>query len=194
MLWGMRLASATAIKQAFYHAGRPLVHLSRAQHGSPTDSRLGVGVAAKLYCRAENPYLRERVVIPLDGSPRYLQTLRRRLNENACVSIFGEHAGRQSVERPILTTRLAFAVGAPSLAWSEGAALLTVSAHREAPLSYRIEVDEEIPVDASLPRKAFAERAVDEFARRLEEKIRKFPSDWQGWAHHEFRSDERVGG
>ena len=186
ILWGMRFASATAIKQAFYYADRPLVHLSRAQHGSPTGTRLGLGCAAPLYRRAEDPYLRERVMIPVEGSPRYLQTLQRRLGENACVSIFGEHAGRQNVAQQVLTTSLELATGAPSLAWSEGAALLTVSAHREAPFSYRIEVDEEIPVDRSLTRKSFAERAVEEFARRLEARIRRHPSDWQGWVYHEF--------
>jgi lauroyl/myristoyl acyltransferase len=193
IVWGMRCASATAIKQAFHQAGKPLVHLSRAQHGSPTPSRLGLSVAAPLYCRAENPYLRERVVIPLEGPPRYLQTIRQRLRENACVSIFGEHAGRQNITRPVLSTHLDFALGAPSLAWSEGAALFTVSAHREGPFSYRIEVDEEIPVEASKPRKAFAEQAVAEFARRLEEKIVRYPSDWQGWAYHDLPLDASIG-
>ena len=186
ILWGMRFASATAMKQAFHRAGHPLVHLSRAQHGSPTETRLGVGLAAPLYCRAENPYLRERVVIPLDGSPRYLQTLKRRLSENACLSIFGEHAGRQNVSSRILNTRLELAIGAPSLAWSEQAALLTVSAHREAPFVYRVEIGEEIPVDRSIPRKDFARQAAAEFARRLEERIVRYPWDWQGWTYHEF--------
>ncbi len=186
ILWGMRLASATAIKQGLYQAGHPLVHLSRAQHGSPTASRLGVGLAAPLYCRAENPYLRERVVIPLDAPPRYLQKLRGRLRENACVSIFGEHAGRRNVELPVVTTRIAFATGAPSLAWSEQAALLTVSAHREAPFEYRVEIHPEIPLERSLPRKDFAEKAVREFARRLEENIIRYPWDWQGWSYHQF--------
>jgi lauroyl/myristoyl acyltransferase len=186
IVWGMRLASATAIKQAFHRAGHPLVHLSRAQHGSPTQTKLGIGLAAPLYRRAEDPYLRERVTIPLDGSPRYLQTLRARLRENACVSIFGEHAGRQNVTCRVLTTRLEFAIGAPSLAWAEDAALLTVSAHREAPLAYRVVIGEEIPVDRSQPRKVFAEQAVEELARRLEELIVRYPWDWQGWAYHEF--------
>lgn len=186
ILWGMRFASATAMKQAFHEAGHPLVHLSRAQHGSPSATRLGIRVAAPLYCRAENPYLRERVIIPADGSPRYLQALREKLRQNACASIFGEHAGRQNVSRRVLATRIDFAIGAPSLAWSEDAGLLTVSAHREGPFSYRIEVGEAIPVDRSLPRKAFAEQAVREFARRLEKTIVRYPWDWQGWNYHEF--------
>jgi lauroyl/myristoyl acyltransferase len=190
ILWGMRFASATAIKQAFYYADRPLVHLSRARHGSPSDSRIGLQVAAPLYCRAENPYLRERVVIPLDGSPRYLQLLRKRLAANACVSIFGEHAGRQNVVRPVLGMKMEFAVGAPSLAWTEQSALMTVSAHREAPFCYRVEIDQEIPVDRSIERKGYAEQAVTEFASRLEARIRRYPADWQGWAYRNFTSCE----
>ena len=186
ILWGLRFGSATAIKQALHQAGRPLVHLSRAQHGSPTDTWLGLAVAAPLYCRAEAPYLRERVVIPLGGSTRYLQTLRERLGENACISIFAEHTGRRNVTRRVLTAELDFAVGAPSLAWSEGAALLTVSAHREGPYQYRVAIGEEIPVDVSMPRKQYAEQAVTELARRLEQLIVQHPSDWQGWPYRQF--------
>lgn len=186
ILWGLRFGSATAMKQAFHYAGRPLVHLSRAEHGSPTTTRLGVGLAAPLYCRAENPYLRERVVIPLDRSPRYLQQLRLRLRENQCLSIFAEHTGRQNEVRRVLTADMQFAIGAPSLAWSEGAALLTASVHREGPVRYRVQIGEEIPVDRDIPRKRFAEEAVTEVARRLEDLILRHPSDWQGWAYRDF--------
>ena len=186
ILWSLRFASATAIKQAFYHAGRPLVHLSRAEHGSATMTKAGVGVVAPLYCRAENPYLAERVVIPLNRSPRYLKTLRERLGDNAVVSIFAEHTGRQNVSARVLTADLEFAVGAPSLAWTEDAALLTVSAHREGPFQYRVEIGEEIPVDRAQPRKDFASGAVAVLARRLETLIVRSPADWQGWMLRDF--------
>jgi len=186
ILWSLRFASATAIKQAFYHAGRPLVHLSRAEHGSPTRTRVGVDWAAPLYCRAENPYLAERVVIPLDRSLSYLKTLKRRLGENAAVSIFAEHTGRQNVPARVLSAEFEFAIGAPSLAWSEDAALLTASAHREGPFRYRIEIGEEIPVDRSISRKEFNQAAVSALAGRLEALIRRDPADWQGWMHRAF--------
>lgn len=186
ILWGLRFASSTAIKQAFHRIGRPLIHLSRRQHGSPTTSRFGLGVTAPLYCRAENPYLAERIVIPLNRSPRYLQILRARLRDNQTISIFAEHEGQQNIVAPVLTAEFPFAMGAPSLAWSEDAALLTVSAHREGPFRYRIEIGDEIPVRRSLTRKAFAAEAVAELATRLERLIVRDPSDWQGWMYREF--------
>jgi lauroyl/myristoyl acyltransferase len=178
----MLLSSGTAMKQAFYEAGLPLVHLSREEHGCFTQTTLGVRVVAPFFCRAENPYLAERVQIPLDGSLAYLNTLRRRLQENACVSIFGEHAGRQNGTVEVLGKPWSFALGAPSLAWSEGAALFTVHALRTAPFHYRVIVDPEIPVNRSLPRKIFARQALQEFARRLQRAIERQPGDWQSWS------------
>jgi lauroyl/myristoyl acyltransferase len=186
ILWGMRFASATVIKQGFYQAGLPLVHLSREQHGSPSLTRLGVGFVGPLYCRAENSYLAERVQIPLDGSLGYLKHLRERLRANACVSIFGEHEGRQGAEVEVLGARWRFALGAPSLAWMEGAELLTVYPLRTGPFQYRVVVDEPIAVDRSAPRKEFARQALAEFAARLERLIIAHPAQWQGWFYQTF--------
>lgn len=184
--WSMRLSSATAIKMAFHQAGLPLVHLSRVSHGAPSETRVGLRYSAPLFCRAENPYLRERVQIPLEGAPRYLQVLKKRLAENACVSIFGEHRGRQNVEVSVLGRKLAWAMGAPSLAWSTRAVLLTVHPHRIGPAAYRICVDEPIAVDYDAPRKDAATAAVQEFARRLERLVAAHPADWQGWFYPEL--------
>jgi lauroyl/myristoyl acyltransferase len=85
-----------------------------------------------------------------------------------------------------LTAELKFATGAPSLAWSEESALLTVSAHREGAYRYRIVIGEEIPVNRSISRKQYAEEAVTALAGRLEDLILRYPSDWQGWAYRDF--------
>jgi lauroyl/myristoyl acyltransferase len=192
ILWSMRFSSTTAIKQAFFRAGLPLRHLSRKQHGSPSMTRLGVRVVGPLYCRAENPYLAERVQIPLDGSLGYLNRLRKRLRENTCVSIFGEHEGRQSAEVEVLGARWRFALGAPSLAWLEDAELFTVYALRTAPFRYRVVIDEPIAVDRSTPRKAFAAQALAQFAERLERLILLHPGQWQGWMYRTFESSDRT--
>lgn len=186
ILWSMRFSSATVLKQGFYRQRAPFVHLSRADHGSSTLTTLGLRVAAPLYCRAENCYLKERIQIPVDESLNYVQTLRERLRAGNLVSIFGEHEGRQNYEARLLGTTIKLALGAPSLAWLENAALFTVAPIRVGPFRYRILVDEAIPTDLAMPRRKFAEQAAQEYARRLEARILQHPADWQGWLYREF--------
>jgi hypothetical protein len=42
-------------------------------------------------------------------------------------------------------------------------------------------VEEELPVDRAIPRREVADRAVHEFARRLEACVLRDPAQWQGW-------------
>jgi lauroyl/myristoyl acyltransferase len=181
VVWCMRLGSATAIKRGFREQGLPLVHLSRAEHGSTTTTRLGVGVVAPLFRRVEDSALAERVQIPLGESLAYLRVLEDRLAANRCISIFGEHKGRQSVEAGVLGIPRRFALGAPSIAWRAGSGLVTVYALRESAFRHRVVVEEELPVDRAMPRREFAELAVHWFARRLEAAVSRHPADWHGW-------------
>lgn len=191
ILWSLRFSSSTAIKQAFHRAGLPLVHVSAEAHGASSRTRFGIGVIASLYCRAENPYLAERVQIPLDGSLAYLNQLRQRLRDNACVSIFGEYQGKQNVEVEILGVRSHFALGAPSLAWLENSALFTAYAVRLGPCRYRVVIDEEVPLQREVPRKRFAARALAEYGKRLERLILAHPADWQGWPDRRFNVEQQ---
>jgi lauroyl/myristoyl acyltransferase len=186
ILWSMRFSSATVLKQGFYRQDTPFVHLSRTDHGSSTGTALGLRVAAPLYCRAENCYLKERIQIPADESLAYVQTLRERLRAGNIISIFGEHEGRQNYETRLLGTTIKLALGAPSLAWLEDAALFTVAPIRVGPFRYRIVIDEAIPTDLATPRRKFAEQAAQEYARRLEARILQHPADWQGWLYRQF--------
>jgi lauroyl/myristoyl acyltransferase len=186
VLWSMRFSSATALKQGFHRQGLPFVHLSRVDHGSSTLTTLGLRVAAPIYCRAENCYLKERIQIPLAESLHYVQTMRERLRAGALVSIFGEHEGRQNYQAQMLGTTIPLALGAPSLAWLENADLFTVAPIRVGPFRYRIVVDQAIPVDRAKPRREFAELAAQEYARRLEARILQHPADWQGWLYRQF--------
>jgi KDO2-lipid IV(A) lauroyltransferase len=181
VVWCMRVGSATVLKQGFSASGLPLTHLSRADHGSATNTRFGLGVVAPLHRRVEDAALRERVQIPIGESLAYLRTLGERLASNQCVSIFGEHTGRQSVTVTVLGSDHRFALGAPSLAWRENAGLVTAYALREGPFRYRVVIEEEMAVDRDLARRCFAERAVHEFAGRLERCILRHPADWHGW-------------
>ena len=186
ILWSMRFSSATVLKQGFYRQGLPFAHLSGVNHGSATLTTLGLRVAAPLYCRAENCYLKERIQIPVDESLNYVQRLRERLRSGNLVSIFGEHEGRQSYEAHLLGTTIKLALGAPSLAWLENAALFTAAPIRVGPFRYRIVIDEAIPIDLAKPRREFAVQAAQEYARRLEARVLQHPADWQGWLYREF--------
>ena len=186
IVWSMRFSSATVIKKAFYDSRMPLVHLSRVDHGSVTTTPLGLGVAAPLYCRAEDCYLKERVQIPQGDSLAYVKVLRDRLRTGELVSVFGEHTGLQNFEADILGMKIPLALGAPSLAWLENAALFTLAPIRIGPFHYRVVIDEEIPVDRNMPRRKFAAVAAQEYARRLKARILHHPADWQGWLFRDF--------
>jgi lauroyl/myristoyl acyltransferase len=181
VVWCMRVGSATVIKRGFREQGLPLTHLSRVEHGSPTTTKLGIAVVAPLFRRVEDAALAERVQIPLGESLAYLHTLAERLAANACVSIFGEHPGRQAVEVEFLGMRRRLALGAPSIAWRAQAGLVTGYALRESAFRHRVVVEEELPVDRGMPRKEFAELAVRQFASRLEACILRHPAEWHGW-------------
>jgi len=183
VLWGTAIGSGLVHKIGLWGAGVKLVHLSSSRHGAVSGSRLALRVLAPLRWRSEIPYLAERVVIQPNGSLGYLRRLEDWLRQNGCVSIMGEHQGRQNVEAPLLAETRSFATGAPSLAWRQGSALLTVYATREGPFRYRVVVEPPIDADRSLDRKRFAEAAVREFAARLSRRLAEHPADWEGWKH-----------
>ncbi len=106
---------------------------------------------------------------------------RERLAANACVSIFGEHPGRQTVEVEILGIRRRLALGAPSIAWRAQAGLVTAYALRESAFRHRLVIEEELPVDRGMPRREFAEQAVHRFASRLEAVVLRHPAEWHSW-------------
>ncbi len=183
VMWCMRFSSDIALKQGFERVGLPLVHLSAAAHGAlGSRSMLATRVISPLFRRAENRYLAGRVIIPLGDSLGYLKSLREHLQNNACVSIFGDASGRQAQEVPFLGGYCRFATGAPSIAWAEQCALFPVHVNRIAPWSYRVVVGEPISADRALPRKEFVKQAVPEFAARLEQLVERYPADWQDWS------------
>jgi predicted LPLAT superfamily acyltransferase len=185
ILWGMSFCETLVVKIGLHRAGVALVHLSTANHGAawpPTG--LGLRVVAPVYTAAETPYLAERVVIPPDQSLGYMRVLMDRLAANNCVSIAGDGvARRQNVAARLLGRDARFAPGAPGLAWKMGSALLPLHAVREGPLTYRIVIDEEIDVDRNLDKSSYIDRAVREFAGRLEQRVLEHPSDWAWYSH-----------
>ena len=181
VVWLMRSCGVITPKRAFWQAGYPLTFLHSEAHGSTTQTRLGLGIVARLYAHAENQYLAERVLIPHDGSLRYLKTLTRRLEENACVALTGEHHGRRNVSANFLAFHREYATGAPSLAIRCGAPLVTAFCVREGFGRYRLVIEEPIPLDYDAARKDEIHRAVQEFSTRLSRFVMRHPESWQGW-------------
>jgi lipid A biosynthesis acyltransferase len=185
ILWGMSFCETLVVKIGLHRAGVALVHLSTANHGAAwPPSRLGLRLVAPVYTAAETPYLAERVVIPADQSLGYMRVLIDRLTANRCVSIAGDGvARRHNVPARLLGREAHFAPGAPGLAWKMGSALLPLHVVREGPLKYRIVIDEEIEMKRNLDKSTFIDRAVTEFATRLEQRVLEHPADWAWYSH-----------
>ncbi len=183
ILWCMSFCSSIVIKRGIWQSGIELVHLSKAQHGAWSDSWIARRLLCPMYRRTEKWYLAERVTMRWGGSPApAVKTLSERLSKaNAVVSIVGDLPGRGAVATPFFDAQAAFAVGAPSLAWKTGAALLPAFAVREGAGSYRVVIEEPIEVDTSLGRKAAITIAIQEFSRRLQRAVNAFPGSWTGW-------------
>lgn len=185
ILWGMSFCETLVVKIGLHRAGVSLVHLSTAHHGAawpPTP--LGLKLVAPIFTAAETPYLAERVEIPADESLGYMRVLVNRLATNAVVSIAGDGvARRQNVPARLLGREARFAPGAPGLAWKMGSALLPLQVVRQGPLAYRVVIDEEIAIDRNVGKAAFIDRAVSEFAKRLEQRVLEHPADWAWYSH-----------
>ena len=181
LLWRMDFGDNPIFLQALWDIENPVTHLSSEGHGAPDRSQMGVEWVATLYQRAENAYLRKRIQIPRGSSLSYVRVLLAELRKNICVSIAGEHSGRQNVTAPLLAGEGRFATGAPSLAWYSNAVLLTSYTVRVEPFRYRVVIEKPIEIDRSVGRRQFVDQSVGEFTRRLEEQIRRHPADWQGW-------------
>ncbi len=181
VLWCSRFADNAVFLRGLWQHGVPVVHLSNEAHGSPDRSRFGVRCAGRLYRQAEDPYVAERVEIPRDGSLGYMRVLLERLRDRAVLSIVGENRGRQNIPGTLLGREVQFASGAPALAWTSGAALLTAHVIRVAPFHYRVLIEPAVDADRTVGRRAFVQEAVGEFLRRLERMVTRHPSDWLAW-------------
>jgi lauroyl/myristoyl acyltransferase len=130
----------------------------------------------------EERYVEERVVMPASGSLAYMRVLKTRLSENRCVWIYGENApGRKPVSAPFLGRTREFPTGAPALAFSTGASLITTHVERVSQGHYRLLFDDPFAEDRNTGKSEWVERAVHRYAERLESEIRRHPTDWNGW-------------
>ncbi|HSM02579.1 MAG TPA: hypothetical protein VK960_09110 [Acidimicrobiia bacterium] len=180
ILWRMNFCGSHVAKQALYERGYRLVHVTRPEHGMPGNDAVSRRVVAPLYTRAEVRNLGERVQIDPSGSLTYLRLLLDRLRANEVVSIMAEFPGRAAMSTKVFDREIEFATGAPSLARSSGAALLTMYARHLAYDHYQIVIEEPITIRGKT-RDAQLADAVNAFGDRLERAVRAHPASWMGW-------------
>ena len=183
VLWRMSFASSPIVKVALWDAGFPLVHLSSPLHGSTRwQGRYWRRYFTRWHAKAEDRFLKERVVLARTGNLEYLRVLLSRLEANEVVSIFGDQAGRQNVEMPVVGAPIRFATGSPSLMRRVGCALLPVHVVWLGPQKYRVVIEPAIESDPGLARDEYAKQAVAQFAKRYEQRVLEHPASWRLWA------------
>ena len=169
-----------AAKIAFHGEGLGVTHLSHPTHGF-SSSRFGIRHLNPLQTAVEDPYLTERVLLPLGGQNAALNVLARRLRANGIVSITGQRGQARVVEAPFLDGVISLAPGAPALGHMTGAAVIPVFAFRGADNVVEVAAEAPIEVSPELPRDSAVKRAVETYARLLEAYVLRYPEQWLGW-------------
>jgi len=166
-----------ACKIALHQKGFLVSHLSRPEHGF-SSSRFGIKFLNPIRTRYECRFLKQRVVIE-DGNTKsavaHLETL---LGNNEIISILASaHQGKALFHSPFLNHDLQIAVGAPSIAYNTGAALLPVFGHTKNAETEEFEIRFGEPIDLSGEDKREAvQGATLSFLRSLEDEIRSHPN------------------
>jgi lauroyl/myristoyl acyltransferase len=180
ILWVGRFAWATIItKIGLHHAGYPVTHLSRSEHGFGK-SAFAIRRLNPIWTHVEERFLRGRLVMAPGSEMTALRALRRCLGANGLVSIMVGDQGARLMTVPFLDGKLRLATGPLTLAAACGSPILPVFTVRENDGMFLIEV--EAPLDASLgqKRKRREGRMAEDYARRLEPWVRRYPGQWLG--------------
>jgi lauroyl/myristoyl acyltransferase len=188
----MSFCGSLVPKIGLSRGGFAIAHLSTPHHGGFSRSRVAVQVLNRWAQRVENRHLAQRVVIPFDWSLEHLRILKRQLAGNGVISIAGEHRGDKTVPADVLGDTTHFATGAPRLARSTGAALLTMYSYRTAPQRYSVVVEPPIDVRRTHQPGSDLQSAVEAFACRLEHHIARHAADWDGWSAFDLDVSTRV--
>jgi predicted LPLAT superfamily acyltransferase len=168
-------------KKALHEAGFAVTHLSRVTHG-PSDSRFGVRFLNKLRIANEGRYVAERLAMGPGDELAFIRELKRRLNENGLVSITASPEGRRLVEQPFLGGVIAFATGAPSLAFATGAALLPVVTLRRGSKAFEVIVGRGLECSRENSRRDGVVELVRQFVGYVETLALQHPTSCLVWS------------
>ncbi len=189
VLWNAPFSYADLVtKMALAEAGVAVSHLSAFSRGfSPNScvmrepSRFGARVLSPLRTRVEDRYLRERLVLPPDGSLAYARTVERRLRANGVLSLRAGDHGHRALDVPLLDGRVRLATGAPSVALSTGATLLPTATVRTGDGAFDVVIGRALAASPQIARRDAIEELVRAYARFLEERVLIQPELWSGW-------------
>lgn len=173
-------------KVALFEAGFRTIHLSHPAHGF-SRSRFGMAVINPVKIRAEDAWLAERVFMGLGGALVALRTLRKRLRENAIVSITAGPGAQQPIRLKFLEGEVALATGAPDLAFMAKAPLLPLHSVQRDDGRFEVTIEKPIEAQRGADRRAFSESAAREYLERLEPVVLSHPHQWRGWSHTKER-------
>lgn len=170
-------------KVALFQAGFRSIHLSHPAHGF-SRTRFGMAVINPVKIRAEDKWLAERVFMGHDGALVALRTLRKRLRDNAIVSITAGPSAQQPVRLKFLEGTLALATGAPDLAFMAKAPLLPLHTVQREDGRFEVTIEKPIEAERGSDRQAFSEKAAREYSERLEPVVLSHPHQWRGWSQN----------
>jgi lauroyl/myristoyl acyltransferase len=169
-------------KIALKRKGYKVSHLSSPVHGYSA-TRFGVDRLNKVRCIPEDRYLEQRIVFDSEAPTTAMRKMMRALKAGEVVSIVAANTeGFEMVEGRIFGGLLPVAVGAPRLAALTGAPLLPTFVVRDPELGFRVAVEPPIALD---PQQAADERTVaaaNEYLRRSEAWVRRYPEQWRAWS------------
>lgn len=180
ILWVAHFAfNSNITKIALHCRGYRVSHLSRLEHGF-SKTRFGIAALNPIRCAAEDRYLAQRVVFDRRTPSIAMRKMVQALRGGEVVSITaGAWEGSDLAEGPLCGGRLSLAIGAPRLAAHTGAALLPVFSVRDPVLGFQTTI--EPPIEVAAPRSDVHAAAAEEYLRRHEPWVRRFPDQWRGW-------------
>jgi len=193
--------SNLVLKKGLHEAGFPLCHLSAYNHG-PSLSRFGIRFVNRIYIKAENKYLKERIRIEPGRSLiykragtnlGYVRKLEERLSENHLISMGCQpdrgldHSG---ILKDFLGRKLPVATGAPALALSTGSPIIPVFTIRRAADRFDILVMDPLQVPDGGKRRERIGGLLDRFLEITESRVLENPFLFSSW--HEMFHEQSA--
>lgn len=173
-------SSALVTKMALHQEGYVVSHLSRPEHGF-SSTRFGQKFLNPIWTKAEEKYLRERIVIKQDRTLSAVRRMSALLNKNQLVSVTVGRKGRKTAELAFLNGRISLATGALNLAAASRAAVLPVFTVRKSYREFEVVIDPPLSFDLPCNRHESIEIMLRRYVQRLEPYVSEHPGQWLGW-------------